>query len=87
MSIPAQNFKIGILIQFIFKTVAFRNQNFGNFYKPFGNSELQALFESGEELEYLAVPVIRDTTDQMGNVVEFEESCVDRLYQMQNQNV
>ena len=45
--------------------------------KPFGNDELQALFESGDELEYLPLPVIRDTTDQMGNVVEFEELCVD----------
>ena len=44
--------------------------------KQFGNADLMALFESGEAREYLPLPVNRETTDQMGNVVEFEELIV-----------
>ena len=43
--------------------------------KNFGQADLIAVLESGDELEYLPLPVKRDITDQMGNVVEFEELC------------
>ena len=44
--------------------------------KQFGNADLMALFESGEEQEYLPLPANRETSDQMTNVVEFEELIV-----------